>query len=134
MPTAGFAQNNASLSGRVIDESGAGLDAIVSISGPSALVRRASTLPDGTFAISGLPAGDYLICAEATIESQNRDPFVNSCFWLNPTDIPLPLTAGKTLTGFWCACNAATGWLCKSVTRITCCRLPLERTQAMLSL
>ena len=92
-------QSNASITGRVIDENGLGVDAIVSASGPAALLRRISTLPDGTFTIGSLPAGNYLLCAEATMDRPGIDPFVNSCQWMSPFDKPVQLAAGKTQAG-----------------------------------
>ena len=97
--TPAIAQNTASISGRVLDENGAAVDAMVSASGPSALLRRVSTLPDGTYTIASLPPGNYLLCAEATMDRPDIDPFVNSCLWLKPDSPPLQLAAGKSLTG-----------------------------------
>ena len=70
--TISLAQNVAGLSDRVVDAKGSGVDSIVSVSGPSALLRRTSTLPDGSFSMAGIPAGSYFVCAEAT-NGDSRD-------------------------------------------------------------
>ena len=72
---------------------------MVSASGPAGTLRRVSTLPDGTFHITGLPAGNHLLCAEATIDRPKADPFVNSCQWMSAKDKPVALVAGKEVAG-----------------------------------
>lgn len=61
-----WAQNTGSLTGQVVDPSGAAVPAVsVTVSGPNNTVKVATSGPDGSYSVIGLPPGQYTIRAGA---------------------------------------------------------------------
>ena len=65
--------------------------------------RQFASRSDGTFTISGVPAGKYQICVEAPQEN-----VLDPCVW-SPTDTVVDLSGGKSVAGF--AVSVQTGYL-----------------------
>ncbi len=98
----------ASISGRVFDNQGERIPAIVTaVAGPS--IFSALTGSDGAFLLSGLPAGTYSLCAAPTIATWNADPlrrrepvadpFVDSCSSLDHRSQKVAVTTGEKFSG-----------------------------------
>jgi len=99
----------ASMTGSVTDAGGthSALDAVrvdvISLS--SGYGFSTSTLTDGTWSVTGLPAGDYSVCfdaAEATGGSSDRAGYVDECYFNQPTvqtARPVTVTDGATRAG-----------------------------------
>lgn len=88
--------NTASLAGKVRDEKGLPVRAIVHAN--SGLSQQHTFAgPDGAFQFTKLPAGTYFLCAQVPLTSlgPKDDPFVDSCAWQDFTSPRLPLLAGQ---------------------------------------
>src|SRR3954465_3866326 len=63
--TPAFAQSTGQVTGVVKDSTGAALpDATVTATGADGAKNEASTSPDGSYTVSGLPPGNYSVSAE----------------------------------------------------------------------
>lgn len=90
------AAQTASISGTVADNNGAALIAILALNSGALIVSStptATSLSDGTFQITNVPAGTYQMCI--TIQS---GPYVDPCLW-NPGGTAISLTDGQSLNG-----------------------------------
>ena len=104
-PALAQSPSTASLSGRVLSDSGRTLHATVTLSfadprGYPAPPRRIPTGANGTFSFTKLPAARYVLCAQvADADTPPADaPLVDTCVWPT-TQPPIVLAAGQQLAG-----------------------------------
>ena len=91
-----LAQSTGKISGVVIGDDGKLLAAVVTAHkmGMPAASGRADAAADGSFTISGLPAGTYGLCA-----AFQGGGYLDPCAW-SPVIPSVQLDAGKAVTGF----------------------------------
>ena len=94
------ASDTASLSGKVREESGAAVSAVVTATS-GAVLQRTFAGSDGSFQFTKLPAGSYSLCAQTSVMQAKvkEDPFVDSCAWPDFSAPRLSLAAGQAQTG-----------------------------------
>ena len=91
--------NSASIAGKVLEDNGTPVRAIVTASSGT-FVQRAFAVADGSFELAKLPAGPYLLCAQipSMLVGPKDDPFIDSCASPDISS-PIALAAAQTRTG-----------------------------------
>ena len=91
----------ASVSGRVVSETGTPLRAVISAepSGRGAAVRLVTAL-DGSFTFPALSAGQWSLCTAVPAEQSAKpgQPFLSGCVWGSPEAV-VQVVAGKSVSG-----------------------------------
>jgi len=91
----------ATVSGRVVSETGLPLHALISAesSTKGATIHLAAGM-DGSFAFPALSAGKWSLCVAVPAEqsAKQNQPFLNGCFWGSPEAV-VQLVAGKNVSG-----------------------------------
>lgn len=91
-----FAQAGAGLAGSVSDESNKPVASAFIIATRDTLPAasgRATSAPDGTFRISGLPAGSYSVCVQVA-----GGAFLDTCEW-STSPLRIDVKAGQAVAG-----------------------------------